>query len=499
MLAGIVIDISYFEKFYNASSPAVFAFEVFKSGGWVIIAFIFLSALWHIWVESRQIKWAKTIEYTLLAIDVPKDTKQTPMAVEHIFSTLHGTLSNYDRIEKYWEGKIPVSFSCEIVSVGGYIQFYIRCWSRHRDVVESAVYAQYPEAEIAEVQDYVDSIPKIFPAEGWDAFGTELTLMNKSPYPIRIYTEFQEAVSGDLKDPLLGLLEGMSKLRSGEQLWIQILIGPDKGEGFREDATDAVIKITGAKPKSKQNMLQKGLEAAGTIVSDILYAEAGEGDKKENTEKLANLTPRARKILEEVQMKMRKNVFRTKIRFIYVAQKEVFAKGRTVSTLKGVFGQYTHLDQNGFKIFGDVTPKDDYFWQRNIVFEYLSLFLHTTFTTKLNRVINAYKNRSMAVGAPPFIFNIEELATIFHFPITGAGGKAGDGGGGKVSIAPSVRKTEAKRAEPPTSLPKSFASPGMPKIPVVPTPPRMVPTAPQSKKGEGPITADTPNNLPFID
>jgi hypothetical protein len=58
-------------------------------------------------------------------VDVPRMNEQTAKAVEHIFSTIAGAYSGLDRFEKYWLGKFQPSFSFEIVSIGGYVQFLV--------------------------------------------------------------------------------------------------------------------------------------------------------------------------------------------------------------------------------------------------------------------------------------------------------------------------------------------------------------------------------------
>src|SRR3989344_4214570 len=112
-------------------------------------------------VSSRQIKYSKKLKWHLLAIDIPKANEQSPKAVEHIFAHLAGGLSSFTKKELYWEGKFLPTFSLEIVSIEGYVQFFIRTQSKYRDLVEAAVYAQYPEAEITEVEDYTTSVPHV--------------------------------------------------------------------------------------------------------------------------------------------------------------------------------------------------------------------------------------------------------------------------------------------------------------------------------------------------
>jgi hypothetical protein len=55
-------------------------------------------------------------------------------------------------------------------------------------------------------------------------------------------------------------------------------------------------------------------------------------------------------------------------------------------------------------------------------------------------LMSAYKARRIKVGKTPFILNIEELATLWHFPMSHV-------------KTPLVMKAEGKRAEPPSTLP----------------------------------------------
>ena len=55
-------------------------------------------------------------------------------------------------------------------------------------------------------------------------------------------------------------------------------------------------------------------------------------------------------------------------------------------------------------------------------------------------MIEAYKKRKINAGANSFVLNIEELATIWHFPMTSV-------------KTPLVQKSTISNAEPPSNLP----------------------------------------------
>lgn len=490
---AFVIDISYLERLFAAQTPADVMIQLFASGGWAIFLIVLLWGLWKVWVESRQIRWLSQQQTTLLAIDVPKETEQTPKAVESVFSTIHGALSMFDRIEKYWIGKLQPVFSLEIVSIDGYVQFFVRTWVKFRDLVEASIYAQYPDAEITEVADYTMAAPKTFPTQGWDLFGTEFTLSNKNQYMIRTYPQFEHGLVGEFKDPIAALLEGLAKLKPGEQVWIQILIQPNDGKLWRVQGEALVKKLIKAKVAAKKTLASELVDFAKMTVDQVLTSPPAvpTRTKEEPPTMMLHLSPGERKVVEAVQEKLTKVAFNTKLRIVYVGKKEAFAKARTIAMLKGSFGQFTQLDQNGFRVYGKVTTKSDYPWQRRKEFEYLSLFMLRTLTTRQNSILRAYRNRSMGVGASPYILNIEELATIFHFPVIGV-------------KTPLLKKAEVKRGEPPFTLPV-YSSGAYPAPPppaprarrAFPIPPREVPEAPPRRPAPSPA-GGVPENLPFV-
>ena len=85
--------------------------------GWIPILLMIMKAAIMIWVDNRQGKWLGTQQFVILAIDVPRDSEQSPKAVENIFATLAAAKMGPNFKETYFEGKHQRSFSFEIVSV----------------------------------------------------------------------------------------------------------------------------------------------------------------------------------------------------------------------------------------------------------------------------------------------------------------------------------------------------------------------------------------------
>src|SRR3989344_8788472 len=154
----ITIDLERINEIL-ALSPLRLMWYFFTHGGWLVYLIVILAGLFELRLFLKRKKYLESIPQTLLAIDIPKDNEQSLVAVEQIFATLAGIKSSRTKYETYWLGKTQLSLSLEIISLEGYIQFLIRTPSKFRDLVEAAIYAQYPEAEITEVEDYIGLIP----------------------------------------------------------------------------------------------------------------------------------------------------------------------------------------------------------------------------------------------------------------------------------------------------------------------------------------------------
>lgn len=435
----ITINLGYFLDLGAMPIPLMM-WRLFIDGGFIPVLGVFLYGAWRLWVQWRQLKFTASIQTVLLAIDVPKTNEQTPKAVEQIFSQLAGAYSGLDRYEKYWLGKFQGTFSLEVVSMEGYVQFLVHTWKKYRDLVEAAFYAQYPEAEITEVQDYTGAIPHHYPDPEWDLWGTEFVLKRPSALPIRTHLQFEHTPSEEyFKSPLSPLLEVMGSIRRNEFCWFQILITACN-DSWKDASKVFVDKMLGKKPVVKPSITDAVMGAPSWWLTEVghqvmggEYDEPKKPEKKDDSMKMMNLTPGERNVMELVQLKASKTGFATKIRMVYCGKRGVFSKGR-ISQFKGALGVFGAQDMNAFKPYGKVAPKEDYFYDRWYA------------GGKKNRILRYYAARSSR-GASPYYLNIEELATIFHFPY-------------QTSKAPMVKKTEAKRAEPPARLPMADADAG---------------------------------------
>jgi len=417
--------------------------RLISRGGWIIFLFLTFWAIAKIINYRSEINKEKNTRYVLLSIDLPRENENGPEVTERLFAHL-ATPSSVSGLKVSGSIFTQPRFSFEIISLGGKIEFLVRTPVEYRDLVEAAFYGEYPNAEIKEREDYVEAAPDKFPDPQYDLWGAEIVLYNKDPYPIRTYPAFEHSLSGEFKDPISNLLEVLGKIQEGEQIWIQIVI-TFGGLSWKKKGEKLVADLIGAKPKEEggggisvffSNLISKGLWSFAhfiyeTVLGETVTASETNVLKKEAPPSLISfLSPGDKEVVAAIQRKISKIGFRTKFRIIYLAKKEKFSIYRGVTGVLGALNQFNTLDMNGFK-------PDDFVKTKTSGFSFQP---GRSLAKKQTEILRAYKERSLRMGTNGYILNTEELATIYHFPVT-------------TVEAPLVKKTGSKKGEPPITLP----------------------------------------------
>ncbi|MEK7665591.1 MAG: hypothetical protein AAB337_01780 [Patescibacteria group bacterium] len=430
---AITFDLSGIEALL--ARPDILLTNLLVYVGWIPIFGVLVWGFLEVWLHHRQEHYRLHQNYVLLAIDAPKMTEQSPMAMEHVFATIAAVWGGPNFREKWIDGEVSPIFSFELVSIGGYIQFFVRVPKKYRDLVEAGLYSAYPDIEITEAEDYATSAPDKYPDENYRAWGCELKLKNDNHFPIRTYQMFEHRLSQELKDTIGLTLEQYAKLKPGEQLWTQIIVQNDPEQHWVKVGVKYINETIGKPEKNAHKTSVFGGVVSGlkSLSEQVAFQAIGFGggehaeEKKEDPWKFLRSTPLDKVRLDLVSQKIGKPGCRVKIRHVYIAKHASWNKSARDKMLKGVFYQFAHLDSNAFGRVKSVNPKDDYFWQKWFK------------EIRATNVVRAYKKRDGERGGKPFILNTEELATLWHMPSI-------------LVLAPSVKKTLAKRAEPPVQL-----------------------------------------------
>lgn len=395
---------------------------------WLPIVLTYLS-LW-LWIYYARAKWLKGLEWVLLEIKLPKEIAKTPQAMEVVLASLHIPVDAANLLDKWLKGNLRLWSSLEIVSLGGAIHFFIRTPKSNKNRVESAIYSQYPSAEVYEAADYVDNVPYGLPGSDWKLNALEFELVKADAYPIKTYVDYglDKAVDvDDLSpvDPLTAMIEFFGTLKPQEQIWTQFLIIATR-KRFNAAKKWSEIWYQPTEWFKKQDWVKES-EAAIKEIREKDSPKPKEGE----AQRFSFPTPGQTEVLKAIERTIAKPAFDVGIRAIYLAPEDAYT-GTNYGGMISTFTQYNSASLNSFKPLNGTNIK--YPWQ-DLTGRKLAL--------KKAKMFDAYRRRSYFY--PPYVkkqmvLSTEELATMYHFP-------------GKLASTPSLKKIESKRAEPPINLP----------------------------------------------
>ena len=444
------------EPFWWIIVIAIVVWIPFLRPWWWIFAPLFLAielkTLYKWWMHWDY-GYSKT-KWVMLEIIPPKEVLVPLKAMEDVFATMWGPLIDHPSWrEIFCTGSLDYYtdwMSWEIVSIEGQLHFYVRVTAGHRPSLETTLYGHYPELEIHEVDDYTKNVPHNMPNEEWDVYGEDFILGTDQVYPIKTYEKFfepqGEKISAEEKriDPLASLLELMSRLGTGEQFWLQFIISSTDEENdpeFYKQGESVIAKITKRPEKKKRTVWGDVIDVLHNLVlgpkkegsGDKVTYKWMESAKSEEGEREMLLSPGEREVLTEVENKLKKPVFRTYIRGVYVAKRENWNPSHKILTRT----YFTHFQTNNlnFLRFTTVTrPKTHYIFRKRIPF----LRSRRMFRNYIARFAPLFPDRKKE--AP--ILNTEELATIYHFPFKVTG-----------LVSPTMSRVQSKKGGPPPNLP----------------------------------------------
>jgi hypothetical protein len=401
---------------------------------WVVIPIILFAVFWRSYLWYIRRRYVSNFQWVLLRLTVPQEVVKTPLAMEQVFAGLHGELFKGGWYVRYIQGRKQEWYSVEIVSIGGKVAFYIRIPALFRNIVESSIYAQYPDAEISEAEDYTFNVPHSLPNKEFDIFGTEFVLAKPSAYPIRTYADFAfETKDGKGNvDPFAAIIEALSRLREGEQIWLQMRITALDDE-WKKEGDEILGKMLGREHSRKRSAIldfvsrEAGAYARGLPQAPFGPLSPAEEERAGETgpSAVSKLTPGERDVVEAVERKLSKVGFEVSMRGVYIAPREIH-NIRIFFSVAGMYRQFSTQHLNAFKYNGDATTF--VLWP----------FREQRERYRKKRLLHRYREREH--GLRHFILNIEELATVFHFP-------------GSIVSIPALPRIPTKKAEAPPNLP----------------------------------------------
>ena len=403
------------------------------------LAYIAFS-LWH---HYRQENFIMGIKWVLLEIQVPRDVIKTPAAMELIFSNAfyHKSLKGF--WEEFMIGAPWLWFSLEIVSIDGRVHFYIRTPTHIRDLVETQIYAQYPQAKIVEADDYVWNVPQYTKNGDWNMWGCEFNKMKDDVLPIKTYKQVDEMKSGTKEefkiDPITPTIEFLGSLAKGQQMWIQIVIRQN------------IKKYHGPLTHKHLNIYDYGEEFIRNMLEP--YTKYGKGAGFGGIDTFEVRAPGfLDPLVKQMAICLQQIHFDVGVRIITLSDKRIvseekFQELRRSSRL--IFRQFAQPFSNELNRIN--STQFDAPWsdptglaltkikKRMLNFYRMRTFFHPPlqYAFKYPSLLSVF----FPSGKPSiFVLSAEELASLYHFP-------------GMVSETPSFKRIESKIAKPPSNLP----------------------------------------------
>lgn len=397
-----------------------------------LLYFLFkLLWMFHVWGHyGSKIKWV------LLEMIPPRDIEKSPALMESIFSGFAGVMKSPSALEEFIKGEYPTSFSLEIASIDGQVHFYIRTQAGFRNLVEAHFYAQYPGIEMVEVEDYTTLVPRTIPNKDWDLWGTDFVLVKPDLYPLKTYRFFEETVTGKMIDPLAGLIETMAKTGPGQYIWLQFIITPFS-EKWYATGQGTIDEFLGKVKEAKQSMIGRLFSdildvlaniGRGIMGQEVVFGGAAESAKKEEQPLEFRLSPGQKKVLEALENNLGKQMFKTRMRHVYVGRRETFNKPTGVSSFIGAIKQFNDFNLNSVK------PDDNSKTYASYI------FVEERLRYRQRRLFRRYINRDSDPQSSRFMLSAEELATVFHIPDMAV-------------TAPTLTRVAARRGGAPMNLP----------------------------------------------
>jgi len=410
---------------------------ILKNWWWLPLPFILYERFLFFWMWNKIEKFDSTVEKMIIEIKIPKEVVKPIKAMEQVFAGIHGYHDIFNWKEKWFGGEFLHSLSFEIVCVEGKVHFLIRFPKKARALIESNIYAQYPEAEISEAQDYTKLVPQNIPNKDWDVFGLDMIATKPSAYPIKTYKSFEEAK--ELKeekriDPLAGVLDGMATLGQGEHLWIQMIAKPVRVENpWQEEGKKIINDLVHREEKEKHVFKPIVREAAEVLIT----GKPPEGLLEEKEEGFLppemKLTPGEREIVQAIEEKIGKFGYQTSVRFLYLGKRDSFFKPKARIPY-GFFKTISTENMNGLKPTMETIPKIQWFLKKSRTYSRKRAMFR-----RYVRRWTTFFPRDPVRGT--VVFTTDEMATLYHFP------------GRTVAPSPSVERIESKKSEAPPELP----------------------------------------------
>lgn len=332
----------------------------------------------------------RALNMSLFLIKLPRETKEdisieekkARIATMEQFLSGLAALKEKKFLRRFFYGPPYIVLEMAVPFSTPEISFYLAMSKKYETFLEKQIHGFYPKAVIEKIEDY-----NIFHPKG-KSVGGFLKLEKNSILPLKTYKDLEV-------DPLESISNALSKTEEvGEGGAIQVVLRP-----------------------ASKNWNRLGTSVAKRMNQGLSFEEALSGRAKKEQKPEApppRVSPIDEEVIKSLQAKAAKPGFEINIRLLFSAEKEERAE-ELLAHSEGVFQQFTAPNLNSLKL-----EKSGGRQLKNLCFN----FSFRLFTKQGKMVLNS-----------------EEIAGIFHFPLTQL-------------ASPKVKWLKARESAPPTNLAK---------------------------------------------
>lgn len=285
----------------------------------------------------------------------------------------------------------------EIANPAGHeeIQFYMAVPKKFRESIEKQVHAYFPHASVEKITDYTVFSPGSFTSAAM------LKLKHSFALPITTYEHME-------MDPLSEISNALSKLNTErEGAAIQLILRP-AGKHWRKEGKGIAHRMQQGKRLKDAHTPSLVMEIGKGMVQTLQNKPQEEILRKETVQ----LTPEEQELVKKIETKSVKAGFKVNVRLVSSADTQEKAD-EILSHMENSFAQFENHEVNHFVVQKRMKEK-------KISFDYIFR--------------NFDDDHSM-------ILSTEEIASIFHFPIS-------------TTETPKIKWLKAGAAPPPLNIPK---------------------------------------------
>ena len=404
---------------YLPQQTSIFESPIFMVGLFlaiIILAIFIITLIWRGYARKGY-RLPPEFQKKVLLISVPKETQSSESQnqnssqqiqeqiswAENLWSSL-GSMKPASNFKTWFYGRHD-DLSLEIVAQNKLIYFYVVVPQYLVQFFEQQIQAQYPHAQVEQTEDYNIFSNKAF------VNGAVLKLVNPDIFPIKTFRKMES-------DPLSAITNSLSKLESEEGAVIQISMRPVNSKWHSQGRAVVSDVMSG---KKMNDALRKVASktwydkiGSGVLKStSVLSSSSSEKENQNSISPQPQLSAFDQESIRSIEEKSSKAGVETNVRVVVSANSQITSQSNLENILNS-FAQYNIYEYgNGFKK-AKIKNTD----------KIVSEFIHRSFNS-----------------ANSFVLNTEELASLYHFPLSS-------------TATPNIAWLGARKASAPVNIPQ---------------------------------------------